>query len=418
MKSTHFLLLFILSIGLGLRIWIGGFAPKDLQWDSFYYWTMAQGIAEGNAIANCCNMAPGYPLFLALHIKIFSANAQTVVYITQAILDVITAFCLYIVGGRIFGKRYSVYILILTILQPLTAAYTGHILTETLTLTLVGISMVILSDHRFFKNSLLWGMLGVVCGYLSIVKMSTFLFACVGIGLLIIWALIRKRWQFIPIIIGGFLLASSYAIMLNYQTFGRVSIMPPYRTLIAPLYVSMFMVRSGEMAGEIVPVDPVYTQYITEYYNLYNSDPTKLIAHDEGYKQNLLDTIKKDWTLKVKQTVRNNIWMWDKYHLFMYKDQWYPADLIPVRIGNIVLLLLHGVGIFLFLHKKTANLFHPIVIFTFLFFSYTAVAYPLINNETRLSLPYYPFVFLWSGCALARIISEVHGFWKNHNNHV
>ncbi|OGG04308.1 hypothetical protein A2Z33_04120 [Candidatus Gottesmanbacteria bacterium RBG_16_52_11] len=407
MTGRRIYILAVLLAGLLLRLWLSDLAPKNLEWDAYYYFQAGRDIAAGTARANCCNMAPGYPLFLAVHQIIFGPAALSAVRISQAVLDLITAVLVYVLARRLFGAKAAMPAFTVAALQPLTPSYTGLILTETLTLTLVTGAASILTARKFSRTPYLWFALGAVLGYTAIVKMSLFQFTAVMLAVMALYFVIRKKWLFVPVALGGFAAAVSYSVYLNLQTFGIASIVPPYRTLIGPLYISSSMGRSGEMQGEPYTVTPEYTEYIGEYYRLYNSDPEKLVAHDRSYREKLISKIKSEPGYYVRQLLRNNIWMWDKYHLFIYRDPFYPADAIWLRTGNLLILSLHLVGLFSFVIPDRRRLRHPLVLWSLAMGGYTALAYPVFNNETRLSLPYYPLVFLWAGYGIWTVTQKI-----------
>ncbi|OGG09122.1 hypothetical protein A2154_00085 [Candidatus Gottesmanbacteria bacterium RBG_16_43_7] len=392
-------------LGFLYRLCLIKVGPQEVLWDALEYSSLAQEYIHGHFGANCCNISGGYPMFIAVFYKLFGGDNFQAVRVGQAILEIITALLLYAAALRLFRNRNtSLVVFTLYIINPFTASYTGLLLTEALTFTAVAAIIWFLADSGFGRRKRHLFILGLFLGILVLIKVSLYFLAVVS-GVIIALSCVRNYRRLIPlwVLFGlGFVLASAFSIYTNYTSYRKISIRPPYRVLGGALYTSFFKGKSGELANEPVAMHPEFEQFIKFYYIKYHYETDTLPGYDRMYMDKFKNKLRSDWPQFIRNWVRNALWTWDKYHLFTYEDPWYPRDKIPVRTVNILLLLLHGFGLMVYI-KSTAFKNKPLLIFGGLLFLYISLTYPMINNETRLSLPYYPVMILWAGYGLSKI---------------
>jgi hypothetical protein len=130
---------------------------------------------------------PGYPAFLAA-IFAFAGNSQRAVMLVQAVVDVATCFLIAWIAARLAPRQYrqrvAIAALWLAALCPFTANYTAVVLTETLTIFLTALVILVLlrtkigggasddsAGRNFFANPWLLG--GIVAGLGTLVRPET-----------------------------------------------------------------------------------------------------------------------------------------------------------------------------------------------------------------------------------------------------
>ena len=145
----------------------------------------------------------------------------------------------------------------------------------------------------------------------------------------------------------GFLLASSYSLIVNYKTFGKASLVPLYNLKYEIFYLNFFRWKYPEVEfkGEI----PEYGQVIQSYWNTPIAGKA---GHSEKYKQMLLARLPSEWSIFLSNLAMNVVWLWDKDHIYTYVDKFYPADQWPMRILNIGLIGLWAIGVIGEIRKK------------------------------------------------------------------
>jgi hypothetical protein len=408
-KTVLILLLFV--AGFLFRIGIVMQWKTELIWDALYYSATANAILSGVHTANCCNITAGYPMIIAFIYRIFGIDNVIAVKIFQSFIDTCTALCVYILAKRL-TPRAAIPTYVLYLCNPLTASYAAAVLTETTSLFLIALIAVCVTTPRFEKRKMYWFLFGLLLGYLTFTKSALYYFSLGGI-VCFTFLLFHgtKRFHFFLVSMLGFFIVSLYSLVTNYQTFHIFSVVPPYRTIYGSLYTSFFMDRTGEKEGDVVKLHPEYVEFIQTYFYEYNHDPSALPELDHVYKLKFNEKFKNEWPVFIHHWIRNIFWTWDKNHLGVYSDPWNPIDIIPVRIGNSILLITHVIGFILYsIKKRTLN--NPIQVYTGLLFLFIIVTFCMINNETRLSLPYYPLVFVWAGYAVSFL--HMRFLWHTH----
>lgn len=398
MKSRRFLTVCLILGGLVFRLVLGGLGTDKLEWDAMAYSSYASRLLAGDHRANCCTLGPGYPLVVAAIYSHTGIDNIQAVRILQAITDTATGVLLSMAAGSLFGAVAGMITLLLYLFNPLTASYTGVVLTEITTLFLISLAVYLNTRKGYARHPLFWISAGLIFGMLTAVKISLYQYALVA---MIALSVVRRHklriTSHLGLMILGFAIASIYSVITIYRTFGVFSVVPPYKGFYGSLYSRMYMGRSGEMSGEPVTTGNEALQYIQESLYLNNYNPKGIPAQDRIYKSKFIGAVKTGWQAFAANTVKSMFWIWDKYHLYIYHDPFYPYDTWPLRIGNIALLLTCGAGMYIFVRKDRKNIFHPLVVLTALMFLYITFTYALFNNESRLSLPFYPFAFVWAG---------------------
>src|SRR5271155_1208446 len=143
--------------GLVLRIFFVLKFPVTDSGDAPFYielaWNWLKNRVYGfpiNGVLTPVDMrTPGYPAFLAA-IFAFAGNSQRAVMLVQAVLDVVTCFIIALIAARLapsqHRQRVAIAALWLAALCPFTANYTAVVLTETLTIFLTALAILVLLE--------------------------------------------------------------------------------------------------------------------------------------------------------------------------------------------------------------------------------------------------------------------------------
>jgi hypothetical protein len=183
------------SAGLALRIFFVLKFPVTDSGDAPFYielaWNWLKNRVYGfpvNGVLTPVDMrTPGYPAFLAT-IFAFAGNSPRAVMLTQAVVDVATCFVIAWIAARLAPRRHrqrvGIAALWLAALCPFTANYTAVILTETLTIFLTALAILVLlhteigpdagdtfEGRSFFANP--WLLAGIVVGLGTLVRPET-----------------------------------------------------------------------------------------------------------------------------------------------------------------------------------------------------------------------------------------------------
>ncbi len=396
------MILFIL--GFFFRLFLAFNAYDTLVFDAKGYADVAIDFVSGKLPIDCCAKNMGYGAFLAALYALFGVENLTAVRLVHIALDLVSALLLYQTAKKLFNQKAALFSFIIYLFNPFAAAFTGLILAETISIFLVSLLLYILSRSAFRTNVFLWFTFGVTAGLLLFARHSFYYFlfvflAILGIGVVREFGAYRGG-KLVALLLVGFLLASSYSLIVNAKTFGKPSLVPPYNLTYEIIYLNFYRWKYPEVEfkGEL----PEYGQVVQSYWNTPIEGKA---AHSEKYKQLLLRRLPGEWPTFLSNIAMNVVWLWDKDHLYTYVDKFYPADQWPMRILNIALIGMWGIGVIREIKEKRKKILRePVFLFSMLLFFYIASLFPLLSNESRHTLVYYPILSLWAGNGLEQLI--------------
>lgn len=199
------------------------FSISPIIWtDSLLYFDEAQSILEtGGFKYHHIFHAPGYPILLALCIKLNAAHAGLLAVIIQRVFGILTSLLVYTTARRLFSSHVAFGAALLISLCPLLLLYETAIGTEMLflfTLTaLLSIAVIAVQSERWQFLPLLGFLLGVsslvrpLAQYLFILPLGLILWRC---------PVSSSRWQRAALVIGAYLIAVLPWMYVNRVTYG------------------------------------------------------------------------------------------------------------------------------------------------------------------------------------------------------
>ncbi len=253
--------------GLALRVFFVLKFPVTDSGDAPFYIELAwnwlkhgvYGFPVNGQLTPVDMRVPGYPAFLAA-VFAFAGNSPRAVMLAQAVLDLATCFLIALIAARlapeISRRRVALAGLWLAALCPFTANYAAVALTETLTIFLTTLAILILLEtdlggkisvvrDRRPRSWLLnpWFLAGLVVGFGTLVRPETplLLFAA-GLVLAIKW---WRPANWLKLLRAGLLLGVGVILPLvpwaarNWRTLHDVQFLAP---------------RYSELPGEYTPL--------------------------------------------------------------------------------------------------------------------------------------------------------------------
>jgi len=253
--------------GLALRVFFVLKFPVTESGDAPFYIELAwnwlkkgvYGFTVNGQLTPVDMRVPGYPAFLAA-VFAFAGNSPRAVMLAQAVLDMVTCFLIALIAARLAPeaarRRVALAGLWLAALCPFTANYTAVVLTETLTIFLTALAILILLETELgkkidaasgvaFTKALLnpWFLGGIVVGFGTLVRPETPLL------LLAAGLVLAKKWwrpeNWTKLLRAGLLLAVGMILPLvpwaarNWRTLHDVQFLAP---------------RYSELPGEYTPL--------------------------------------------------------------------------------------------------------------------------------------------------------------------
>lgn len=409
LNSNNLLIIFFLIIGLVFRLLLADFAVKEPLYDQYTYLELAGKIAGGSIATDCCSKGPGYPVFIAIIYRIMGMNNYPAVRTVQIFIDLITAVLIYLTAQKIFNRKAALISFLVYIFNPFTGPYTGLLLPEIITLFYIASIAYIICGENFKKSLLSWFILGIILGLLGLTRLSFYYF--VLSFMLFLFVLVQKSIKqilFFLMMLFGFIIGTSYALIGNYLNWHSLTIIPPYSITAAGIYANFDI--KGFYPEVLTDTDAqssfVQGRAITDEYS--NAPLPKWKDLENKYKTLFWKRMQKEWPVFVRSKIRSSIMLWDKRYLYYYFDPIYPRFSPFIRAYNIVFIILAGLGFINFLKRKNRDKTgNALVIFTVYLFLYMTLFFPLLSNESRHTLPFYVLIFLWSGYGIDIIIRRL-----------
>lgn len=394
-RKHNTLILSLFAAGFVFRLFLAFHAYNTIVFDSKGYSDFAIDFLQGKFPIDCCAKNVGYSLFLSGIYRLFGVENLAAVRLVHVVIDLMTAIVVYRIAQKIFNEKTAIISFIIYLFNPFAAAFTGLALAETLTIFLFTFIIFVLTLPAFEKNSWTWLFTGFLLGILLFVRHSFYYFI---FGFLFFWGIRRIKFLIISLI--GLLIASSYSLVMYYQTFKKIAIVPPYNMTYEILYTNFSRWHYPEV--EFKGIDPLYEEVIQGFWNTPFAEKA---AYSQKYKQLFFARLPHERPSYIANLGWNAIWLWDKDHIYTYVDQFYPNDRWPLRILNIALISFGVIGILRFIREKRKKVFRePVTVFTVLLFLYILFLFPLLSNESRHTLASYSLLSLWAGYGVSRLI--------------
>jgi uncharacterized membrane protein YtjA (UPF0391 family) len=253
--------------GLALRVFFVLKFPVTESGDAPFYIELAwnwlkkgvYGFPVNGQLTPVDMRVPGYPAFLAA-VFAFAGNSPRAAMLAQVVMDIATCFLIALIAARLAPeaarRRVTLAGLWLAALCPFTANYTAVVLTETLTIFLTTLAILILLETELgrkidaasgvgFTKALLnpWFLAGIVVGFGALVRPETPLLLLAA-GLV----MARKWWRpanWTRLLRAGLLLAVGMILPLvpwaarNWRSLHDVQFLAP---------------RYSELPGEYTPL--------------------------------------------------------------------------------------------------------------------------------------------------------------------
>lgn len=384
-----------LILGFFFRLFLVFHAYDKLIFDALGYSNFAKDFLAGKLAIDCCAKNVGYSLFLALVYGIFGVEKVWAVRIVQVLLDLGVSVLLYGISKTVFNKTVANIVFVLYLFNPFTAAFTGLVLAETVTIFYLTLIAFVLTRPSLPRSPWLWFTTGLLFGLLLFTRHSFYYVIFVLLLLLsfLLFTRMKERLQFLLIVFSGFFLASSYSLYAYYVTFRKVALVPPYNLKYEIIYMNYYLWHYPEV--EFKGIHPMYQEVVQGYWD---TPLEKKAEHSQKYKQLFLERLPSDWPVFVRNTAWNILWLWDKDHLYTYADPFYPLDQWPLRILNGILLVCFAIGIIGYaVGERTRALRQPLFLVSVLLFLYITFLFSLLSNESRHTLGFYPLLILWAG---------------------
>ena len=393
-KTILFVLL-LFAAGIWYRWHLASLFPHVPIADENAYIAIARDMKSQFLVAECCSRGFVYPAFLSVLMRIFGESWMQWMTIFQSIMDSAVGVFLFFISKRLFGRQTWAFLtLILYIVNPLTATYTGLILTEVPALFLLTFFLwLFIQKDRPVRQFFC----GTVLGFFVFTRLMFFYWGVAFFVVFLVLRIFQHRNVFRSIlpIFAGTILVTAYPSIANFVTYGTISPVPVISTVTYDFFLSLRVKRLpaivDEFNREALPVLLAQENYSVDFFNREEYDKAM-----KKYAGKFIPEILNNPGPFLLSRLQNQRIFWNKSNLYFYADPFYPADRPFVEAGNFLFLVLGFWGIMLAFGKGTkTGPQKDILVVTVLLVVYLLGVLNLRIPEERFTLPVYPILFLY-----------------------
>ncbi len=368
--------------GLALRVFFVLRFPATESGDAPFYMELAwnwlkkgvYGFPVNGQLTPVDMRVPGYPAFLAA-VFAFAGNSPRAVLLAQVLMDMGTCFLIALIAARLAPesarRRVALAGLWLAALCPFTANYTAVPLTETLTIFLTTLAILVLLETELGKKidpasgiaftqglGNPWFLAGIVVGFGTLVRPET------PILLLAAGLVLAKKWwrpaNWTKLLRAGLLLAAGVILPLvpwaarNWRTLHDVQFLAPRYSELPGEYTPLGFIdwtntwlwhfrdvylTDWRLNGEEIPIEeipasafdsPAERARVSDLLDQYNDELTVGPALDQQFREIARERTRRDplrTYLKIPFLRSLTLWFTPRIELLPYSGR-----LRPVRV--------------------------------------------------------------------------------------
>jgi len=289
-------------------------------------------------------------------------------------------------------------------INPYTSAMTGLILPDSITIFYLALLVWVIGLKSFAVKPSLWFLSGIILGTMLLTRVQ-YLYLFIFLVAAFVWFIIDKERRFVYLVahLAGFMIPSIYTLVSNYREHQIVSLMPPYTFQAGHLYLMFYQI----VPYPEVVYNPEHPEESRVWMEFALTPLESKNAFSEKYYALFWQKLQTEWPLFFYNWARKAWWLWDKEHVFIYHDPYYPSDRWPLRILNSALFLSAGMGIYKYISANgNRALQNPVILLTVILFTQITFLYSLVSSEARHSLIFYPLLMLWAAYGISLINSK------------
>lgn len=394
--------------GIFFRLWFIALAPQPVIFDQYEYLLYAEKIFKDPLLlASHSYRSYPFPLVMAILFKFTGFGNTYAVYVLNAVLDSFIGIMIFFLLWKGFGSLKSAWIgVILYMVNPFTSGYVGVVLSEILTAFFITATMV--AGLLFVQRPSTWkGLLfGICAGLAAETRNAAFLWAGIPIVLACVRISVRKHWSLYAGIITGLALSVLYPLYTNWRDYKELSI-----TKVDSFYAMEFF--NGASLKVLPPFTYAYPreqqEMWAEYWSEYHPGRTRQVrkAIATKYWQKGLAIVKRDPLDYIRWRFFKMWYVWQKENVFFYEEPGYARHKYVTYSFNLMLLALGVLGLVVSFRKKNDMLHTWMWASIFGSIAYTLIAFSFSHAEYRLTIPYYPLLYLSVSLALAKLLRYI-----------
>ena len=401
-------ILIVAALALGLRAaYVIGFPLRTAAGDAYQYDAIGWNIASGAGFSihpgvPTPERAPGFPFFLSIVYSLFG-HSLLIATLAQAALGALICLLLYDITRRLFDERTAMAAALFVCFFPVSVAYTGLLLSETLFTFFFVLSMWLFVRSEGGEKKVQLVFSGAALGLTTLIRPTTILFPA-GIFIALLLSGTGRPFRKTALAVLAFVLVILPWTARNYVRFGVF--MPVATGGSTCLYATGRMAEGGTYSQGFEEIDVKWKEF--EKSEEFSLGPNPYITFDRRLKEEGFKKIKNNLSGYVSVVLKRMPKYWLSSHSSVFGvdkplgEYYAGGDYAPIffRAG---LLLFHGVIFLLtvlgmFYSRRT---FKKWAVFFLILLYFNMHAF--FDMCPRYFVPIFPFMFIFSAVAVVRI---------------
>ncbi|OGG09125.1 hypothetical protein A2154_00105 [Candidatus Gottesmanbacteria bacterium RBG_16_43_7] len=393
--SKWILVCSILFIGVLFRLWFIRLVPQPFLYDQDEYKIYALKMMQSPFyLASHSYRTYPYPLLMAAVYTIFGYPNHQALFVVQAVIDVISGLLVYLSLSVALGIPLVSWIgFLLYIINPFTSGYVGVGLSEVLGTFFV--TATLFTGVLFVRNPSVIGglMLGLAAGMAAETRNAAFIWALVPIVLAGWWVKVWKHKLKYTAVISGLILTMVYPLIVNWRDYREINV-----SNVDSFYAREFF--NGAILRILPPftydypreVKTMYWEYYSEFYPGRTREERRAMA--AKYLRKGLEIVRSDPWDYIRWRFFKMWYVWQKENVFFYREPGFESHKMITYIGNYLLLCLAGAGMMFGWVVSKKRLWRYLLLTMIGSVGYATLAFSISHAEYRLTIPYYPMLFM------------------------
>ena len=406
MKKNGILMVFALALVLRAA-YVIGFPLRTVVADAYQYDTIGWNIASGAGFSMQPGVptperAPGFPFFLSILYSLFG-HSLLIATLAQAVLGALTCLLLYDTVRRLFDERTAITAAWFACLYPVSVAYTGLLLSETLFTFFLVLCMCLFVRSEGGEKKIWLILSGAALGITTLIRPTTILFPA-GIFIALLLSGTGRPFRKTALAILAFALVILPWTARNYARFGVL--MPVATGGSTCLFATGRMAEGAAYSQGFEEIAAKWKEF--EGSKEFSLGPDPYITFDRRLKAEGFNKIKNNLPVYISIVLKRLPKYWLSSHSSVFGidkplgEYFARGDYSPIFF-RAALLLFHGV-IFLLtvigmFYSRRAFKKWAVFLLVLLYFNMHA----LFDLCPRYFVPIFPFMFIFCAVAAVRI---------------
>lgn len=418
------ILIFVVALALRIAYVNTVIVDHPIRADAAQYLRLAYNLVYNDSFSLAENApftpsiyrTPGYPIFLAIGLKLYNNldSFYKCILNTQALLDSFSVLFIYIIGIRMLPLAFAILAGLLAAISPHLIAATGYLLTETLFTFFLSLTAFVSISALKNKNIALFALTGLCCALSALIRPVMLLYP---VALLFIaWRILPSRinLRFASFLLVGFMTAWGPWQIWKTQNFNPndVDLMP--FNFAFGIYPDLIY-KDPKFKGYVYREDPEYDKFSVSFkktlpvlFERAKKEPSKYL------KWYLWDKPKMFWQADNNVQASGGAFIYAVESSIYHKNvaAYYSLFTIMEIHPYLIILCMGATAFFLLQLKRNESNFIEGYICVSLIVYFTLI-HTILTPLPRYSYPVIPYAYLLACFTIFLSSSWIKPFFNN-----